>query len=83
MNVSHSCEVMFCTLNTHKVDMDKLLGQIGLEDFIFAHVKGQGARKWRCSSRRNVGAYHHRQWGWLCLHQGTWGWGTQSLKVKA
>ncbi len=36
------CQVMFCTLNTHKVDMDKLLGgQIGLEDFIFAHVKGQ------------------------------------------
>ncbi|XP_030052984.1 PDZ domain-containing protein GIPC1 [Microcaecilia unicolor] len=35
-------EVLFCTLNTHKVDMDKLLGgQIGLEDFIFAHVKGQ------------------------------------------
>uniref|UniRef100_A0A8D0G2Q3 GIPC1-3 GH1 domain-containing protein n=1 Tax=Sphenodon punctatus TaxID=8508 RepID=A0A8D0G2Q3_SPHPU len=33
---------MFCTLNTHKVDMDKLLGgQIGLEDFIFAHTKGQ------------------------------------------
>nr|KAF6480156.1 GIPC PDZ domain containing family member 1 [Molossus molossus] len=37
-----AAEVMFCTLNTHKVDMDKLLGgQIGLEDFIFAHVKGQ------------------------------------------
>ncbi|XP_034263276.1 PDZ domain-containing protein GIPC1 [Pantherophis guttatus] len=37
-----STEVMFCTLNTHKVDMDKLLGgQIGLEDFIFAHTKGQ------------------------------------------
>ncbi|XP_020391205.1 PDZ domain-containing protein GIPC1-like [Rhincodon typus] len=35
-------QIMFCTLNTHKVDMDKLLGgQIGLEDFIFAHVKGQ------------------------------------------
>lgn len=35
-------EVMFCTLNTHKLDMDKLLGgQIGLEDFIFAHVRGQ------------------------------------------
>ncbi|XP_055520183.1 PDZ domain-containing protein GIPC1-like isoform X1 [Leucoraja erinacea] len=35
-------EIIFCTLNTHKVDMDKLLGgQIGLEDFIFAHVKGQ------------------------------------------
>ncbi|NWZ94196.1 GIPC1 protein, partial [Nesospiza acunhae] len=37
-----SAQIMFCTLNTHKVDMDKLLGaQIGLEDFIFAHVKGQ------------------------------------------
>lgn len=37
-----SPQVMFCTLNTHKVDMDKLLGgQIGLEDFIFAHIKGQ------------------------------------------
>ncbi|XP_078064148.1 PDZ domain-containing protein GIPC1-like, partial [Mustelus asterias] len=35
-------QIMFCTLNTHKVDMEKLLGgQIGLEDFIFAHVKGQ------------------------------------------
>uniref|UniRef100_A0A2K5EB35 GIPC PDZ domain containing family member 1 n=1 Tax=Aotus nancymaae TaxID=37293 RepID=A0A2K5EB35_AOTNA len=40
--LTQSAEVMFCTLNTHKVDMDKLLGgQIGLEDFIFAHVKGQ------------------------------------------
>lgn len=35
-------EVMFCTLNTHRLDMDKLLGgQIGLEDFIFAHIRGQ------------------------------------------
>ncbi|XP_062888207.1 PDZ domain-containing protein GIPC3-like [Mobula hypostoma] len=35
-------EILFCTLNTHKVDMQRLLGgQIGLEDFIFAHVKGQ------------------------------------------
>ncbi|XP_078387485.1 PDZ domain-containing protein GIPC1-like [Cetorhinus maximus] len=35
-------EIIFCTLNTHKVDMDKLLGgQIGLEDFIYAHIKGQ------------------------------------------
>ncbi|NXT82996.1 GIPC2 protein, partial [Zapornia atra] len=35
-------EIMFCTLNTYKADMDKLLGaQIGLEDFIFAHIKGQ------------------------------------------
>ncbi|XP_048353624.1 PDZ domain-containing protein GIPC3 [Sphaerodactylus townsendi] len=35
-------EILFCTLNTHKVDMLKLLGgQIGLEDFIFAHVRGE------------------------------------------
>ncbi|CAF0872482.1 unnamed protein product [Rotaria sordida] len=34
--------ILFCTLNTHKVDMSKLLGgKIGLDDFIFAHVKGQ------------------------------------------
>ncbi|XP_059420010.1 PDZ domain-containing protein GIPC1-like [Carassius carassius] len=34
-------EILFCTLNTHKIDMEKLLGgQIGLEDFIFAHIKG-------------------------------------------
>ncbi|XP_075759405.1 PDZ domain-containing protein GIPC3 isoform X1 [Pelodiscus sinensis] len=35
-------QIVFCTLNTHKVDMQKLLGgQIGLEDFIFAHVRGE------------------------------------------
>jgi hypothetical protein len=35
-------KILYCTLNTHKVDMGKLLGgQIGLDDFIFAHVKGQ------------------------------------------
>ncbi|XP_072396557.1 PDZ domain-containing protein GIPC1-like [Diabrotica undecimpunctata] len=35
-------EILFCTLNTYKVDMKKLLGgQIGLEDFIFAHKKGR------------------------------------------
>nr|ACO15261.1 PDZ domain-containing protein GIPC1 [Caligus clemensi] len=35
-------EILFCTLNTYKVDMAKLLGgQIGLDDFIFAHRKGQ------------------------------------------
>ncbi|XP_061681181.1 PDZ domain-containing protein GIPC3 isoform X2 [Syngnathoides biaculeatus] len=40
-NISHS-EILFCTLNSHKVDMHKLLGgQIGLEDFIFAHVRGE------------------------------------------
>ncbi|KAG9334088.1 hypothetical protein JZ751_009180 [Albula glossodonta] len=34
-------QILFCTLNTHKIDMEKLLGgQIGLEDFIFAHIKG-------------------------------------------
>ncbi|CAH1772899.1 unnamed protein product [Owenia fusiformis] len=35
-------EILFCTLNTHKIDMTRLLGgQIGLEDFIFAHIRGQ------------------------------------------
>lgn len=35
-------QILFCTLNTHKCDMDRLIGgQIGLEDFIFAHVKGE------------------------------------------
>ncbi|KAI4549397.1 hypothetical protein MG293_001727 [Ovis ammon polii] len=34
-------EILYCTLNTPKVDMGKLLGaQIGLEDFLFAHIKG-------------------------------------------
>ena len=34
-------QIIFCTLNSPKVDMDKLLGgQIGLDDLIFAHVKG-------------------------------------------
>ena len=34
-------DILFCTLNTHKVDMSHLLGgQIGLDDFIFAHRKG-------------------------------------------
>ena len=34
-------QILFCTLNTHKVDMSQLLGgQIGLDDFIFAHTKG-------------------------------------------
>lgn len=29
-------------MNTHKIDMKHLLGgQLGLDDFIFAHVKGQ------------------------------------------
>lgn len=34
-------EIIFCTLNSPKVDMEKLLGgQIGLDDLIFGHVKG-------------------------------------------
>ncbi|KAK7603714.1 hypothetical protein V9T40_003713 [Parthenolecanium corni] len=34
--------ILFCTLNTHKLDMSKLLGgQIGLDDFIFVHRKGR------------------------------------------
>lgn len=35
-------EILFCTLNTYRIDMERLLGgQIGLDDFIFAHIKGQ------------------------------------------
>lgn len=35
-------EILFCTLNTHKLDMNELLGsQIGVGDFIFAHKKGR------------------------------------------
>ncbi|CAG9832885.1 unnamed protein product [Diabrotica balteata] len=35
-------DILFCTLNTYKIDMTKLLGgQIGLEDFIFAHCRGR------------------------------------------
>jgi len=35
-------QILFCTLNTHKVHMNKLLGaQIALSDFIFVHRKGQ------------------------------------------
>lgn len=35
-------QILFCTLNSFKVDMENLLGgQIGLEDIIFAHVKGE------------------------------------------
>lgn len=41
-SVSLCVQILFCTLNTHKIEMDKLLGgQIGLEDFIFAHIKGR------------------------------------------
>lgn len=34
-------DILYCTLNTAKTDMEKLLGgQIGLEDVIYAHCKG-------------------------------------------
>jgi hypothetical protein len=34
-------DILYCTLNTHKVDMTRLLGgQIGLDDFLFAHCVG-------------------------------------------
>jgi hypothetical protein len=34
-------DILYCTLNTHKADMARLLGgQIGLDDFIFAHCRG-------------------------------------------
>lgn len=34
-------EIMYCTLNTEKVDMERILGgQIGLEDTIYVHRKG-------------------------------------------
>ncbi|PAA78709.1 hypothetical protein BOX15_Mlig009146g5 [Macrostomum lignano] len=37
-----SSDIIFCTLNTHKIEMEHLLGgQIGLDDFLFAHIKGQ------------------------------------------
>jgi len=37
-----STDILYCTLNTHKIDMTRLLGgQIGLDDFLFAHIKGE------------------------------------------
>nr|XP_023417029.1 PDZ domain-containing protein GIPC2 [Cavia porcellus] len=39
--VMRRADILYCTLNTPKIDMQRLLGgQLGLEDFIFAHVKG-------------------------------------------
>jgi len=39
-------DILYCTLNTHKIDMTRLLGgQIGLDDFMFAHVGEKGAPK--------------------------------------
>ncbi|KAL3312103.1 hypothetical protein Ciccas_009311 [Cichlidogyrus casuarinus] len=34
-------EILFCTLNSYRLDMSKLLGnQVAYDDMIFAHVKG-------------------------------------------
>jgi len=40
--VCNIIQILFCTLNSHKIDMRHLLGgQLGLDDFIFVHVRGQ------------------------------------------
>jgi hypothetical protein len=39
-------DILYCTLNTHKVQMERLLGgQIGLDDFLFAHVADTGKKR--------------------------------------
>lgn len=49
-------DILFCTLNTHKVDMKYLLGgQIGLDDFIFAHRKGRPKEIEICKSEDALG----------------------------
>lgn len=49
-------QILYCTLNTPKVDMEKLLGShIGLEDFIFAHVKGIKKEVSVCKSEDALG----------------------------
>jgi len=51
-----SSDILFCTLNTHKVDMGHLLGgQIGLDDFIFAHRKGRPKEIEICKSEDALG----------------------------
>jgi len=51
-----AAEILFCTLNTHKVDMSHLLGgQIGLDDFIFAHRKGRAKEIEICKSEDALG----------------------------
>ncbi|XP_003784349.1 PDZ domain-containing protein GIPC2-like [Otolemur garnettii] len=44
-------EILYCTSNTPKVDMERLTGgQIGLNDFIFAHVRGRKKEVRLCKS---------------------------------
>lgn len=55
-------QILFCTLNSHKVDMQKLLGgQIGLEDFIFAHVRGETKEVEVTKAGGRPGTDHHGQ----------------------
>ena len=49
-------DIIFCTLNTHKTDMSKLLGgQINLLDFIYAHCKGQSKEITIVKSKPSLG----------------------------
>uniref|UniRef100_A0A5F8GLI0 PDZ domain-containing protein n=1 Tax=Monodelphis domestica TaxID=13616 RepID=A0A5F8GLI0_MONDO len=49
-------EILYCTLSTPKLNMESLLGaQIGLEDFIFAHVKGIQKEVTVCKSEDVLG----------------------------
>ncbi|CAL8089788.1 unnamed protein product [Calicophoron daubneyi] len=35
-------DIMYCTLNTHRLDVDKMLyREIGINDFLFAHIRSQ------------------------------------------
>merc|ERR1712166_1588253 len=49
--------ILYCTLNTHKIDMTRLLGgQIGLDDFMFAHIASPDGAKEAMGGTGNVGA---------------------------
>ena len=49
-------DIIFCTLNTHKPDMSKLLGgQINLMDFIYAHCKGESKEVTIVKSKPSLG----------------------------
>ena len=49
-------DIIFCTLNTHKTDMSKLLGgQINLMDFIYAHCKGESKEITLVKSKPSLG----------------------------
>jgi len=47
-------EILYCTLNTHEVDMSMLVGaHVGLDDFIYAHRRGQ-AKELELEKSRNA-----------------------------